>query len=165
MLPLVARAAGLECIAYYHNEAAAGKDVCNTHFSHQQARVDAYISEGSGGRKVSSAKQLYTALATKLLKNTTILLVKPDFKAPFRSFGLRTIPGIASFYATKYFTSNQLIGGVQQHITKMSFFQSLGQYVPSRCANAPIIPPASANENPLHVAGMNFTGSAHPHEQ
>ena len=60
--------------------------------------------------------------------------------------------------ATKYFTSNQLIGGVQQHITKMSFFQSLGQYVPSRCAKAPIIPPASANENPLQVASMNFTG-------
>lgn len=40
----------------------------------------------------------------------------------------------------------------------MSFFESLGQYVPSRCATAPIIPPASLNENPLHVSGMNFTG-------
>ena len=34
LLPLAAGAAGLECIAYYHNEAAAGKDVCDTHFSH-----------------------------------------------------------------------------------------------------------------------------------
>ena len=60
---------------------------------------------------MSSAKQLYmyTALATKLLKNATVLLVNPDFKAPFRSFGLKTIPGIANFYATKYFISNQLI--------------------------------------------------------
>ena len=79
LLPLVARAAGLECIAYYHNEAAAGKDVSDTHFSHRQARVDAYISEGSGGRKVSSAKQLYTALATKVAEEHHSLASKTRF--------------------------------------------------------------------------------------
>ena len=40
LLPLVPRAAGLECIAFYHNEAAAGKNVSDTHFFHQQARVE-----------------------------------------------------------------------------------------------------------------------------
>ena len=40
----------------------------------------------------------------------------------------------------------------------MSFFESLGQYVSSRCATAPVIPPASLHENPLHLSGMNFTG-------
>ena len=45
--------------AYRQNEAAAGKDVCDTHFAHQQARVeDAYISEGDGGSKVSTTKML-----------------------------------------------------------------------------------------------------------
>ena len=39
LLPLVAGAAGLECNANNDNEAAAGKDVCDTHFCHQQARV------------------------------------------------------------------------------------------------------------------------------
>ena len=68
---------GMELLAYYHNEAAAGKDVCDTHFAHQQARVDAYISEGDGGRKVSTAKQLAVALSTKSVKNTIVLLVKP----------------------------------------------------------------------------------------
>ena len=68
---------GMELLAYHHNEAAAGKDVCDTHFAHQQARVDAYISEGDGGRKVSTAKQLAVALSTKSVKNTIVLLVKP----------------------------------------------------------------------------------------
>ena len=42
---------GMELLAYHHNEAAAGKDVCDTHFAHQQARVDAYISKGDGAWK------------------------------------------------------------------------------------------------------------------
>ena len=34
---------GMELLAYHHNEAAARRDVCDAHFAHQQARVDAYI--------------------------------------------------------------------------------------------------------------------------
>ena len=42
--------------------------MCDTHFSHQQARVNAYISEGSGGRNVSTPRQLVAALTAKLKK-------------------------------------------------------------------------------------------------
>ena len=35
LLPHVCSAAGLKLVAYYHNEAQNGKDVCDTHFSHQ----------------------------------------------------------------------------------------------------------------------------------
>ena len=48
----------MNLLAYYHNEATTGKDICDTQFAHMQARVTtAYISEGEGGRKVSTAKQ------------------------------------------------------------------------------------------------------------
>ena len=47
-------ACGMSLIAYYHNEAAAGKDKCDSHFSHQQSSVEAYIREGEGRRKVST---------------------------------------------------------------------------------------------------------------
>eukprot|EP00731_Ephydatia_muelleri_P014407 Em0008g127a len=158
LLPLVARAAGLECIGYYHNEAAAGKDVCDTHFSHQQARVDAYIAEGSGGRKVSTAKQLVAALSYKLVKNTTVLL-KPDFMAPFQSSNLKTIPGIASFYATQYITTTTVIQGIEKHVTSANCFKNLGQSIPSKTVTLlPTIAPASVDVNPVQQAGANFTG-------
>ena len=80
----VCSAAGLKLVACYHNEAQSGKDVCDTHFSHQQFRVEAYLVQGNGGRKVSTPKQLAVALMEKSLSNTTVLLVKPDFKAPYR---------------------------------------------------------------------------------
>ena len=159
LLPIVARAAGLECIGYYHNEAAAGKDVCDTHFSHQQARVDAYIAEGSGGRKVSTAKQLAAALSYKLVKNTTVLLLKPDFMAPFQSSNLKTIPGIASFYATQYITTSTVVDGIEKHGTSANFFMNLGQCIPSKTVTLlPTIAPASVDLNPFHQAGANFTG-------
>eukprot|EP00731_Ephydatia_muelleri_P035197 Em0104g3a len=60
---------GMELLAYHHNEAAAGKDVCDTHFAHQQARLDAYISEGDGGRKVSTAKQSTNVAAIQGIMN------------------------------------------------------------------------------------------------
>ena len=85
LLPYVCSAAGLKLVAYYHNEAQSGKDVCDTHFSHQQSRVEAYLVQGNGGRKVSTPKQLAVALMEKSLSNTTVLLVKPDFKAPYNS--------------------------------------------------------------------------------
>ena len=81
LLPHVCSAAGLKLVAYYHNEAQSGKDVCDTHFSHQQTRVDAYLAQGDGGKKVSTPKQLAVALMTTSVSNTTVLLVKPDFRA------------------------------------------------------------------------------------
>ena len=52
LLHHVCSAAGLKVLAYYHNEAQSGKDVCDTHFSHQKAHVDAcmYLVQGEGGR-------------------------------------------------------------------------------------------------------------------
>lgn len=58
LLPLVVRVAGLECIGYYRNETAAGKDVCDTHFSYQLARLLLKAVQG----EVSTAKQLVDAL-------------------------------------------------------------------------------------------------------
>ena len=80
LLSLVAKAAGLECIGYYHNEAGTGKDVCDTHFSHQQARVNAYISEGSGGRNVSTPRQLVAALTAKLIKKYHSIALETRFQ-------------------------------------------------------------------------------------
>ncbi|KAL5484240.1 hypothetical protein EMCRGX_G020702 [Ephydatia muelleri] len=74
LLPYVCSAAGLRLVAYYHNEAQSGKDVCDTHFSHQQSRVEAYLVQGNGRRKVSTPKQLAVALMKKSLSNTTVLL-------------------------------------------------------------------------------------------
>ena len=41
LLPHVCSAAGIKLVAYYHNEAQSGKDVCDTHFSHQQTIFEA----------------------------------------------------------------------------------------------------------------------------
>ena len=49
-LPYVSSAAGLKLVGYFHNEAQSSKDVCDTHFSHQQTQVDAYLAQGEGGR-------------------------------------------------------------------------------------------------------------------
>ena len=42
-------ACGMTLVAYYYNEAAVGKDVCNSHFAHQQLRVEAYILRKESG--------------------------------------------------------------------------------------------------------------------
>ena len=47
---------GINLIAYYHNEAEAGKDICDSHFSHQQSRVEACIYEGEGGPTPNNLK-------------------------------------------------------------------------------------------------------------
>ena len=78
LLPLVCSAAGFKLVAYYHNEAQSGKDVCDTHFSHQQTQVEAYLTQGEGGRKISTPKQLAVALMEKSTINTTVLLIKPN---------------------------------------------------------------------------------------
>lgn len=132
--------------------------MCDTHFSHQQARVNAYISEGNGGRNVSTPRQLVAALTTKLIKNTTVLLLKPDFKAPFRTATIKTISGIAGFYASVYTTSTNSIRDIEQQVTKLDLFRNMGQYVSSKTVTLPVIQPASMEMNPFQQTGVNFTG-------
>ena len=132
--------------------------MCVTHFSHQQARVNAYISEGSGGRNVSTARQLVAALTAKLIKNATVLLLKPDFKAPFLTATLKTISGIAGFYASEYTTSTSVTSDIEQQVTTLNLFQNMGQYIPSKTVTLPVIQPASMDVNPFQQAGINFTG-------
>ena len=151
LLPYVCSAAGLKLVAYYHNEAQSGKDVCDTHFSHQQSRVEAYLVQGNGGRKVSTPKQLAVALMEKSLSNTTVLLVKPDFKAPYRSKVIPAISGISEYYAAQYATTDS-----QQHI---KFYNCLGQKVPSACVPIPSCH-ATSLINAMGEEGINFTGVA-----
>eukprot|EP00731_Ephydatia_muelleri_P023734 Em0016g5a len=151
LLPYVCSAAGLRLVAYYHNEAQSGKDVCDTHFSHQQSRVEAYLVQGNGGRKVSTPKQLAVALMEKSLSNTTVLLVKPDFKAPYRSKVIPAISGISEYYAAQYATTDG-----QQHI---KFYNCLGQKMPSACVPIPSCH-ATSLINAMGEEGINFTGVA-----
>ena len=116
---------------YYHNEAQSGKDVCDTHFSHQQTQVEAYLTQGEGGRKISTLKQLAVALMEKSTINTTVLLIKPNFKAPYRSAVCPSINGISEFYVAQYITNN---ASNQQNIL---FYNCLGQTIPSACVHLP----------------------------
>ena len=143
-------ACGMSLIAYYHNEAAAGKDICDSHFSHQQSRVEAYITEGEGGRKVSTLKQLAIALSTKCVRNTTVLLVKPKYDAPFMTAKVAPINGISTFLAATYnhHSSNPTV----------SFFHNLGQSVPSLIKKLTTAPCSSHEQDPLGNAGDNFSG-------
>ena len=153
LLPYVCSAAGLRLVAYYHNEAQSGKDVCDTHFSHQQSQVEAYLVQGNCGRKLSTPKQLAVALMEKSLSNTTVLLVKPDFKAPYRSKVIPAISGISEYYAAQYATTDG-----QQHI-KFYMYNCLGQKVPSACVPIPSCH-ATSLINAMGEEGINFTGVA-----
>ena len=124
---------------------------CDTHFSHQQSRVEAYLVQGNGGRKVSTPKQLAVALMEKSLSNTTVLLVKPDFKAPYRSKVIPAISGIFEYYAAQYATTDS-----QQHI---KFYNCLGQKVPSACVPIPSCH-ATSLINAMGEEGINFTDVA-----
>eukprot|EP00731_Ephydatia_muelleri_P027492 Em0019g365a len=149
LLPHVCSAAGLKLVAYYHNEAQSGKDVCDTYFSHQQTHVDAYLVQGDGGRKVSTPKQLAVALMTNSVCNTTVLLEKPDFSAAYRTAVIPAVPGISEFYAAKYITNH----GKQE----VQFFSSLGQNVPSLSVPIPLCHACSLT-TPMDTEGINFTG-------
>ena len=81
--------------------------------------------QGDGGRKISTAKQLTVALMATSVSNATVLLVKPDFQAPYRSARIPSIPGISELYATQYVTS------AGKQMMRMNY--SLGQEVPSVC--------------------------------
>ena len=108
--------------------------MCVRHTSHTNN-----ISEGSGGRKASTAKQPVAALAAKLIKNTTVL-------ASFCTSTLKTISGIAGFYASEYITT----GGIAQQVTTLNLFRNMGQYIPSKTVTLPVIQPASMDVNPFN---------------
>ena len=143
-------AAGFKLVAYYHNEAQSGKDVCDTHFSHQQTHLEAYLKHGDGGRKISTPKQLAVALMEKSITNTTVLLIKPNFTAPYRSATCPSINGITQFYAAKYTTT------VLNQQTVL-FYNCLGQSIPSLCVNVPSCH-AFSLITPMGEYGINFTG-------
>ena len=105
--------------------------------------------QGDGGRKVSTPKQLAVALMSTPVSNTTVLLVKPNFQAPYRSAAIPSIPGISEFYVAQYVTSS----GKQQ----IQFHRSLGQKVPSACVPIPSCPACSLI-TPMGTDGINFTG-------
>ena len=92
--------------------------------------MPAYLVQGDGGRKVSTAKQLAIALANMYVSNITVLLVKLNFQAPCRAAQIPPVPGITEFYAAQYATSAE----GKQHI---QFYHSLGQNVPSVYVSIP----------------------------
>ena len=151
LLPHVFSAAGFILVAYYHNEAQSWKDVCDTHFSHQQTQVEAYLTQGEGGRKISTPKQLAVALMEKSTINTTVLLIKPNFEAPYRSAVCPSIKGISEFYVAQYITKK---ASNQQNIL---FYNCLGQTIPSACVHLPSCL-ASSLITPMGEDGINFTG-------
>eukprot|EP00731_Ephydatia_muelleri_P000512 Em0001g512a len=148
LLPYVCSAAGLKLIAYYHNEAQSGKDVCDTHFSHQQTQVDAYLVQGDGGRNVSTLKQLAVALINTSVSNTTVL-VKPNFQVPYYAAAIPTVVGISEFYAAQYVIS----AGKQQ----VQFYNCLGQKTSSACVSIPLCHACSLMTQ-MDAEGINFTG-------
>ena len=142
-------ACGMTLVTYYYNEVAAGKDVCDSHFAHQQLRVEAYIAEGEWGRKAPTPKQLAVALSTKCVKNTTVL-VKPKHDCPFMA---------ANFPQSKAFQPIWLL--IMTTILKplnVSFFHNLGQSVPSYITK--LIPASfdSHDQNPFGNPGVNSSG-------
>ena len=146
LLPYVCSAAGLKLVACYHNEAQRGKDVCDTHFSHQQTHVDTYLIQGEGGRNVSTPNQLAVALMENPIMNTTVLWLKLDFKAPYCTTVVPYVSGISDFYAAQYVTTVN-----EEKIVR--FFHSLGQKVPSKCVSIP------SCQTSLDIAeSVNFTG-------
>ena len=86
---------------------------------------------------------------TTSVSNTTVLLGKPDFRAPFRFTHIPSVVGISELYATHYVTS----AGKQQ----MIMYYSLGQKVPSVIASIPLCHAASLIA-PMGEEGINFTG-------
>ena len=84
--------------------------------------------------------------------------MKPDFKVPFRTATLKTISGIAAFYASEYTTSTSVISNIEQQVTTLNLFRNMGQDIPSKTMTIPVIQPASMDVNPFQQAGVNFTG-------
>ena len=102
--------------------------------------------QGDGGRKVSTPKQLAVALFNTSVSNTTVLLVKPNFQAPYYAAAIPTVVGISEFYAAQYVTSV----GKQQ----VQFYNCLEQKTPSACVSIPLC----SLITPMGAEGINFTG-------
>ena len=61
--------------------------------------------------------------------NTTALQVKPDFRAPYHTTVIPSVPGISEFYLAQYIRTD----GKQE----IKFFNSPGQNVPSDSVPVP----------------------------
>ena len=79
-----------------------------------------------------------------------ILLLKPDFKAPYRSAAIVSIRGISRFYAAQFVTTAE-----KQQMVR--FYNCLGQKVPSVCIPIPSCL-AKSLITPMGTQGINFTG-------
>lgn len=86
-------AAGLKLLAYYHNEHKVAR-MCVTHTSHINSSklIQLKLVQGNWQKENIYAQ---AAIMAKPLRNTTVLLVKPDFKAPYR---FNVIPAISGRY-------------------------------------------------------------------
>eukprot|EP00731_Ephydatia_muelleri_P002645 Em0001g2645a len=126
------------------------KDLVRGKGSEDETHLEAYLKHGDGGRKISTPKQLAVALMEKSITNTTVLLIKPNFTAPYRSATCPSINGITQFYAAKYTTT------VLNQQTVL-FYNCLGQSIPSLCVNVPSCH-AFSLITPMGEYGINFTG-------
>ncbi|KAL5496895.1 hypothetical protein EMCRGX_G013267 [Ephydatia muelleri] len=115
-----------------------------------KTHLEAYLKHRDGGRKISTPKQLAVALMEKSITNTTVLLIKPNFTAPYRSATCPSINGITQFYAAKYTTT------VLNQQTVL-FYNCLGQSIPSLCVNV-LSCHAFSLITPMGEYGINFTG-------
>ena len=149
LLPYVCSAAGLKLITYYHNKAQSGKDVCDTHFSHQQTQVDAYLVQGDGGRKVSTPKQLAVALINTSVSNTVYWLNRTFRLHTMLQLFLPLLEFLSCMLHAQYVTS----AGKQQ----VQFYNCLGQKTPSACVSIPLCHACSLI-TPMGAEGINFTG-------
>ena len=73
-----------------------------------------------GGRKISTAKQLAVALMATSVSNTTVLLMKPDFQAPYHSACIPSIPNISELY-------NPVCDICRQHASNMFVVEGSGE--------------------------------------
>ena len=83
------------------------------------------------------------------MSNTTVLLVKPNFQAPYYAAAIPTVVGFSEFYAAQYVTS----AGKQQ----VQFYNCLGQKTPSACVSIPLCHACSLFTT-MGAEGINFTG-------
>ena len=113
------------------------------------SRQEAYLKQGDGGQKVSIPKQLAVALMEKSITNTTVLLIKPNFCAPYQSEICPSINGITILCSKVYHNCFK-----QQ---KIHFYNCLGQKIPSLSVPVPSCH-ASSLITSMGEDGINFTG-------
>ena len=84
------------------------------------------------------------ALMENPIMNTTVLLLKLDFKAPYRT---TVVPCVSDFYAAQYVTSVN-----EEKIVR--FHNSLGQKIQSKCVSIT----SCQTSHEIRTEGVNFTG-------